>query len=158
MFHWCSASSTRTTTRLTKTWTRSGVSLIEIMVVLTIIVILVSMSAPSFSRSIEQSHADIAAANLRAIWNAQRIHWLDNRIYADSITDLVNLGLLDPVLASDNSRYSYAISYADSEIFSASASRHENVRWAGQLLIDESGIVTGSITGNNSTEISPGFL
>jgi Tfp pilus assembly protein PilE len=132
--------------------------LIEIMVVLTIMAVLVSMSAPSFSRSVEQSHADIAAANLRAIWNAQRIHWLDNRTYADSIADLVNLGLLDPVLASDNGRYSYAISYADSETFNASATRKANVRWSGQLLIDEGGNVVGSITGNNSVEIFPGFL
>ena len=46
---------------------RRGVSLIEVVMVTVIIGILVSLAVPTFHRAIEQSRADVAAANLLAL-------------------------------------------------------------------------------------------
>ena len=72
-----------------------GFSLVEVMVVLTILGILIAMAVPRYTRAIEQSRADIAAANLRAIWSAERLYWLENRVYTADLNRLQTLGLLD---------------------------------------------------------------
>ena len=43
---------------------RRGFTLVEMMIVLTIIAIVATMCIPTFQRAVEQSEADIAAANL----------------------------------------------------------------------------------------------
>ncbi len=125
---------------------------------LTVIGILIAMSAPSFTRSVEQSHADIAGANLRAIWSAQRLYWLENRFYAADLAALQADNLIDSSIVNGSDRYSYQIAYADSTSFDAAASRTGSARWTGQFTIDEAGVVTGTITATGADDISPGFL
>ena len=43
--------------------------------------VMIGLAMPRFSRSLESARADVAGANLRAIWTAERIYWLDNRTY-----------------------------------------------------------------------------
>ena len=112
----------------------------------------------SFTRTIEQSHADIAGANLRAIWSAERLYWLEYRTYADNLATLVSAGLLDPSIAAASGRYTYAIDAADSSTFTASASRVGSARWSGQFTIDEEGTVTGVVQALGEPDIAPGFL
>jgi Tfp pilus assembly protein PilE len=137
---------------------RAAISLLEVMVVLTVIGILLSMSAPSFTRSIEQSHADIAGANLRAIWAAQRLYWLENRIFAPDLPTLAADRLIDPTIVAGSARYSYQISYADTETFTAAAIRTGSTRWSGQFTLNDTGVVTGAISASGVADISPGFL
>ena len=66
------------------------------MVVLTVIAIMAAMCIPTFQRAIEQSRADVAAANLRAIWAAERLYWLEYHAYTDQFDNLRAMGLLDP--------------------------------------------------------------
>ena len=124
---------------------------------LVVIGVLISMSAPTFHRSIEQSWADIAGANLRAIWSAQRLYWLENRAYTSNLAELESLGLLDPTIISSTTRYVYAVSSADASTFRATATRTGSVRWTGQLAIDESGVVSGAIQAAGQPGIVPGF-
>src|SRR5450830_404694 len=84
-----------------------GFTLTELMVTLTIIAAMTAMSVPSFQRAMEQSRADIAAANLRAIWAAQRLYWLENHAYTSDLTQLQALGLLDPQLPIGASQATY---------------------------------------------------
>jgi prepilin-type N-terminal cleavage/methylation domain-containing protein len=149
--------SPRASGRATAAPGRRGVSLMEVMLVAVIIGILISMSAPSFHRGIEQSWADIAGANLRAIWSAQRLYWLENRTYTGDLSELESLGLLDPTIVSGTSRYVYAISAADGTGFRATATRIGSLRWTGQLAIDESGILSGAIQAVGEPSIVPGF-
>jgi prepilin-type N-terminal cleavage/methylation domain-containing protein len=91
---------------------RRGFTLTELMVVTVIIGVMAAMSAPSFQRAIEQSRADIAAANLRAIWAAERLYWLENHIYTDKLSQesppgLIQAGLLDPRLPLSASDATY---------------------------------------------------
>ena len=137
---------------------RRGFSLVELMVVCTVMLILIAMAAPSFRRGMEQSRADIAGANLRAIWTAQRVHWLEYRTYADDLSVLESLDLLDPTIAAATDRYVYSIPSADDSTFTASATRSGSVRWAGQFTIDQDGVVSGVIQATGQPDIDPGFL
>jgi prepilin-type N-terminal cleavage/methylation domain-containing protein len=136
---------------------RAGFSLMEIMVVLVIMGILMSMAVPSFHRAIEQSRADVAGANLQAIWSAQRLYWLDNHAYTADLTLLNSLGLVDPSVVSATNVYVYAISAADANTFSATATRTGSTLWAGEFFINESGTLSGSISTIGQADIQPGF-
>jgi prepilin-type N-terminal cleavage/methylation domain-containing protein len=141
---------------------RSGFTLTELMVTVTIIGVLVGMSAPHFGRALEQSRADFAVANLRAIWAAQRLYWLENRAYADKLTQaspkgLFELGLLDPAIVSTTGDYTYSIPSAGSSTFQAKATRAAGLNWAGEFTIDETGTTSGSITATGQPAITPGF-
>ena len=132
---------------------RRGWSLVELMVVLTVIGILLALSAPPYRRSLEQARADLAAANLRAIWAAQRLYWLDQHHYAGSFADLQPL--LDPTVAAGTPYYTYAVVSADETTFTVSATRTGSTVWTGTLVIDQTGQLTGTIQG--SSTITPGF-
>ena len=136
---------------------RSGYSLIEVLVALTIISILTSMAVPAFQRAVDQSRADIAGANLRAIWSAERCYWLENRTYTSDLSTLVTLDLLDPAIVSSSTFYSYQITAATSSSFTAKATRIGSSRWSGQFTITQAGTVTGSITASGEVPISPGY-
>jgi Tfp pilus assembly protein PilE len=132
---------------------RWATTLMEVVLVMTILGILVALSMPSFGRAVEQSRAEIAAANLRAIWSAQRLYWLEHRSYATSLADLSPL--LDPALTSTTSPYTYAISAADATTFTATATRTGSTHWSGQLTIDQAGAVAGALQTPGDTDIVP---
>jgi prepilin-type N-terminal cleavage/methylation domain-containing protein len=155
---------------------RRSFTLTELMVVMVIIGIMAVMSVPSFQRAIEQSQADIAVANLRAIWAAQRLYWLENHVYSDQLScstesqkGLKELGLIDRELplteGTDTYRrggYSYSLSTgSDGTTFTATATP---VNGAGYFTIDQAGHVSDQ-EGSSSNpyimiggvKITPGF-
>ncbi len=140
---------------------RRGFTLTEIMIAMTIICILVTMSTPIYSKAIEQARLDTAARELKTIWSAQRVYWLDNRTYAEDLITLQNLDLLSSKLAlsqeSVKSFYFFEISSADDEAFSATAIRNASNKWSGQITIDEFGTLTGSISASDGTVLVPVF-
>ena len=136
---------------------RRGMSMIEIMLVLAIVSVLIATAAPSFGRNMEQSRADIAGANLRAVWTAERVYWLEYRRYADSLGELESLDLIDRVIATASEPYTYQVR-ADADTFTVEAIRSGSSRWRGTLSIDETGSVTGSIEAEGEMPIEPGFL
>ncbi len=128
---------------------RAGFSFLEVMVVLTLMGIMIAIAAPTFRRTIETATADIAIANLRAVWAAQRVYWIANRAYASDISTLVSLDLLNPeVLPSHGtySYYTYSITSADTSTFSATAQRTSGASYVGSFQIDQNGTVAGSIS------------
>ena len=132
-------------------------TLIEVLITLTVISVVLAMSAPSVVRTMEQAHADMVGANLRAIWIAERAYWLDHRVYATDLATLQTAGLLDPSIVA-GSRYTYAISNADGSHFRAVATRVGSGVWSGQLAIDETGAISGAVTNARSNyQITPGF-
>ena len=124
--------------------TRRGYTIVEIMVVLTMMGILMSVAATSFRRALEQSRFDLAAANLRSIWTAERLYWLEHHTYAGGaggLNFLVGEGLIDPSMVADARFYSYAIPSADSTTFTATATRI-NSPWIGTITIDQTGALS----------------
>ncbi len=146
--------------RLADERTRRGFTLVELSVVVIVVVLLATMSAPIYSRAIEYAKAETAAASLRSVWSAQRIYWLEYKTFAPSLADLESMDLVTPALretqSSPNATYVYLIADADSAQFLASATRNSSTIWAGQLQIDEDGQVIGVITGPGGQTISPG--
>jgi len=134
---------------------RRAFSLTEVSVVLTILAILLAMAVPSFRRSLEQSKADIAAANLRGLWVAERVYWLETRAFTADMSKLESLGLVDPALTSTGNPYVYKITRARANTFSASANRSGSTQWSGALTIDQTGIVKGQIRERGGRVIEP---
>lgn len=136
---------------------RRGWSLVEVVVVLTMMAILVSLSVPIFRRALEQAQADIAAANLRAVWSAERLYWLENHVYSSDLNELRALGLLDPSLLSSSSAYVYQLQSNGATAFTATATRNGSTLWSGTLIVDQSGNFSGVIMAPGQTTITPGF-
>ena len=136
---------------------RDGFSLVEVMVVVTVMGVLITMSAPSFRRSMEQAKADVAAANLRGIWSAERLYWQEYRTYTTNLATLQSLGLIDPTTVSANTVYVYTVTSASSSAFTAKATRTGSTQYSGQLTIDSAGVVSGTITATGKPNIVPGF-
>jgi len=135
---------------------RRGMSLLELAIVTVIVGILASMSLPSFQRGLEQSRADLAATNLRSVWSAQRLYWLDYRTYAPDLATLESLGLLDQAVSAQTV-YSFDITGADDNAFTATAARAVNARWNGTLSIDETGVVSGFLSAAGLPDIVPSY-
>ena len=146
----------------------------ELMVVVAIIGILVAFSVPSFQRAIEQSRADVAAANLRAIWAAERLYWLEYHAYTTNLSQnstpsgasLVDLGLVDPALAGEAvmGGYSYKVEFPSSDptglnAFTATATRTGSSRWSGFFTMDQTGVIPDSnvVSATGQPDIKPGF-
>ncbi len=132
-----------------------GWSLTELMVASIIIALLASAAMPRFDSALEQSRVDLAAAGLRTVWTGQRLYWLINRRYAASVADLQNAGVLDHSIGSDGTCYSYEITAADAASFQAKATRINSQRWQGELVISETGTVSGEISDTGGTVIQP---
>jgi len=137
--------------------TRRGWSLVEVFVVITVISILIVISVPTFGRAVEQSQADIAAANLRAIWTAERLYWLENHTYTADLTVLQTNGLLDPAVVSGNTVYVYQVPSAGASNFTANAVRTGSQRWTGGFTIDDTGTLSGLVQAGGQPAIVPGF-
>jgi prepilin-type N-terminal cleavage/methylation domain-containing protein len=147
-------------TVITKRSTNAGgFTLTEILIAMTIMAILVTMSTPIYSKAIEQGRLDGAARELKTIWSAQRVYWLDNHSYAENIAALQNLDLLRSDLplsqGSVSAMYIYEIASADGESFTASAVRNASSKWSGEIEINEFGVITGSVTATDGTELLP---
>ena len=102
-------------------------------------VVLVAVPAPTFLRAIEQSKLDVAAANLRSVWNAQRFFYLENKRYG-SLAELAapadgSDGLVDVSIASGATFYAYSLApSADGQSFVASATHPAGSRCVGDDL------------------------
>ena len=136
---------------------RRGWSLVEVMVVIMLMSILISMSMPTFEVALEQSKADIAAANLRAVWTAQRLYWLENQTYCTSLSQLNTQGLLDPALVSATTPYAYHVGLAGASTFTVTAIRTGSQRWQGTFTMDQTGSISGGIQALGTAPILPGF-
>jgi len=136
---------------------RRGTTLMEVAVVTTIIGVMAAMSAPSFQRAMEQSRADLAGANLRAIWSAERLYWLEYRTYTTDLSALQSLGLLDPSIVSSQTFYVYQVTSTSADTFTATANRVLNARWNGAFSIDDTGLPSGALTSTGDPNIVPNY-
>ncbi len=137
---------------------KGGYTLIEMLVAMVVSATLLSMGIPRFQQSLEQSRADVAGANLRAIWSAQRLYWLENRTYAPDLATLLSANLIDPSLTTSTAPYSYLVASASDSWFTATATRGGTTYWSGTLTIAADGSFSGSVQqGNGAITIVPGF-
>jgi type II secretory pathway pseudopilin PulG len=138
---------------------RRGYTLVEAFVVLVVMCVLISMGLPQFQLSLEKARADVAGANLRSIWSAQRLYWLENRIYAPDLPTLQSANLIDPSLPTTTAPYAYSMTVApDGSTFTATATRSGPTSWSGSFSIAADGTFTGSIQqSGHGVTITPDF-
>jgi prepilin-type N-terminal cleavage/methylation domain-containing protein len=144
-----------------------GYSLIEMIVTIMVVGVLISMGIPRFQQSLEQARANVAGANLQAIWSAERLYWLNNRVYAiDVATPLDTLlaanpssPLIDVALTTTTASYTYNVTSPDNGItFTATATRNGSSAWSGDWTIDQNGQTGGAILhGSQASTIVLGF-
>jgi Tfp pilus assembly protein PilE len=135
-----------------------GSSMVELSVTLVVMGVLLSLGVPRFQGSLEQSRADVAGANLRAIWSGQRLYWLQNRTYAPNLATLQAAGLIDSSLVNAGTTYTYEVTAASDTDFTATATRVGSLVWSGTLTIAADGTISGSIQqAGSTTSIVPGF-
>jgi type IV pilus assembly protein PilE len=132
---------------------RRAFTLMEVMVVLTIMGIMMAIPAPRFLRAVEQSKLDVAAGHLRSIWAAQRFYRLEHGRYGSLAELAPGTGgddvLIDPALRSGETIYAYAITLGgDSQSFIATALHPDHPRCVGSLTIDEQGTLFSGVTYN----------
>jgi type II secretory pathway pseudopilin PulG len=128
------------------------------LIAMVVFATLISMGIPHFQQSLEQSRADIAGANLRSIWSAQRLYWLENRTYSPDLPTLLSANLIDPSLTTSTSPYTYQIASSSSTWFTATAARSGSTAWAGTFTIAADGTFSGTIQqSGGSVSIVPGF-
>ena len=138
---------------------RSGYSLVEAIVGLVMMSVLVAMGVPRFQLSLEQSRANVAGANLRSIWSAQRLYWLGYRSYAPDLATLQSANLIDPSLATSTAPYSYSVTVSgDGGSFNATATRAGTLAWSGGFTIASDGGFSGDVQqAGQATLIVPNF-
>jgi type IV pilus assembly protein PilE len=131
----------------------------ELIVALVIMSVLLAMGVPRFTLCMEQSRANVAGANLRSIWSAQRLYWLQNRAYAPDLPTLQSANLIDPSLATATAPYAYSVWVsADGSTFTAKATRAGTTSWSGEFTIAADGSFSGSVQqAGQSTTIVPSF-
>ncbi len=134
-----------------------GSSLVELIITILVLGVLLSMGIPQFAQSLEQSRANVAGANLRAIWSAQRIYWLENRTYSPDLPTLLAANLIDPSLITATAPYTYAVSGSSSSAFTATATRTGSATWSGSYTIIQDGTFSGTVQSSSSVTIVPGF-
>jgi len=148
-----------------------GHTLVELTVVMFVMALLASFGVPRFVHSLEQAKVDMAASNLRAIWTAQRLYWLEHQTYAPDLNSLYTdpvdsenfLAMPGPV---DPTQPYYTCQMAPGSgtatYFQATATRSSSTSWSGNLSIGEglppgltNSVVTGSITGPDGYVYNP---
>jgi type IV pilus assembly protein PilE len=136
----------------------AGYSLVEMLVAMIVTGVLVSIGVPRFQQSLEQSRANVAGANLRAIWATQRLYWLENRTYAPDLNTLLSANLIDPSLPTAAVPYSYTVANASDSWFTATATRSGSTNWSGSFTIAADGTFSGSVQqSGQGIIIVPGF-
>ena len=149
-----------------------GFTLTELMVTVMMIGIMAAITVPSYRQAIEQSRADVAGSTLRAIWAAERLYWLGNQTFTNDLGLLKgDLGLLDPKLSTAepagsseywNSYYWYDVtlnydSASPPNVIGFEAKAHA-ANYTGRtstLKIDESGEISGNVSGGGGRTITP---
>ncbi len=99
---------------------QAGITLIELMMVLTIVAILGAIAVPSYTQYTRRAHrTDAKTALLRLATNQERFY-LQNRRYGTN-AELAALGFPNNPPRSDNGAYAIAITAADASGFTATA-------------------------------------
>jgi general secretion pathway protein G len=75
---------------------QSGLTLVELMIVVAIIGVLASIAIPAYEDHIEKARVAQAVSDIVSISLKAEAYWNDERKYPDSLADIGAAGMLDP--------------------------------------------------------------
>ncbi len=78
----------------------AGFTLVELMIVVTVIAIVTAMAIPAVSRSRMGANEGSAVSSIKAIITANQVYETRFNSYASQLTDLSDLGIIDEVLGA----------------------------------------------------------
>ncbi len=131
----------------------SGHSLLEVIVVVSIIGVVAAAAAPQYTRTVENAKADQAIETLRSLWGAQRIYRLENGAFADSLKALYAVGLIDRIALKPGGPFTYELT-GSNDAFLAEAERTGS-QWNGSFTIDEEGTLGGWLQNAGGERVTP---
>ena len=132
----------------------SGFSLVELMVAVTLLGIMASIAAPRFAVAMETAKVDICTAQLRSIWIAQRMYWLEKGTYSETLDDLFQMKLIEGQLVTVEDPFRVYLVMADVNSFQAAATRSDST-WEGTITINEVGEIQGEIEDEEGRSVRP---
>ncbi len=133
-----------------KAITRSGFTLVEIMIVVAIVMTILAIAGPSFLRSRVIANEGAALSNCRSINNACQLFHLNRDTYPSSLSDLIepesNPPYIDPGLASGTKQgYHFDFNLVDADHFTLNANPTSSGLLRGRYFyMDESGVIHGN--------------
>jgi len=124
---------------------KRGFTLTEMMIVVAIVIVIVTISAPSILRSRVVANEGAAMANLKTVGRACQAYHLDSQRYPASLSDLstANPPYIDNVLGNGLKQgYRFEYDSSDADHFSVNAnSAHTGLLKGRYFYMDESGTI-----------------
>lgn len=124
---------------------RRGFTIVEIMIVISIVMVLVSLAIPQILRSRVIGNETAAIANLKTLNNATQQYCLDVKTYPNALTDLSdsNPPYVDRYLASGSKQsYTFVYELVNADHFTIRASSQNTGLLRGRYFYtDESGVI-----------------
>lgn len=107
--------------RARKRFGNAGFTLIELMIVMTILLVLVSISIPAYERSILRTHETALREELFGMRQALALYWEDKQERPQSLQELVSTGYLkilprDPITGSSDTWVGQTLQQSDQTI------------------------------------------
>ncbi len=124
---------------------RRGFTLIEIMIVVSIVIVLITLAVPNILRSRVVANEGAALGNLRAINNGCQLYHINQETYSENLSALAQTTppYLDPNLASGEKQgYQFIYSRVSNDHFTVNANpTHTGLLKGRYFYLDESGII-----------------
>ena len=136
----------------------SGFSLIELLIVVTVIGVIASIAIPSLLRSKAAANESAAISYLRSWTAAQELYILKFGDYADADGQLFNEGLISSKAAADSHGYTFSLDNPSGSITTwwgrgwPDTPGSTGSRW---FYIDQTGVIRYSTTGDADASSPP---
>ncbi len=130
---------------------RAGFGLLELMVVIVVLGVLATAAVPRATYQAERLRLDRAVQDLRSIWKAERRHRLMTGVWTDDLDQLVSEGLLRLRPEGDAAHWTCEVAVARGDRLVIRARRKPEGSWRGEIVLDETGEVSGFVTDGGTT-------
>jgi prepilin-type N-terminal cleavage/methylation domain-containing protein len=141
--------------RSRKVGSNSGFSLMELILVLGIVGMLSTAAVPSFKVAVEETRVDRSVGELRSMWIAQRLHFLQAGRFADSLAELSKANLLPMGATGRTEGFAFKIQPDRRGELKMKARRVKDSSWSGEIYLDKNARLKGEISSKQGDVVTP---
>lgn len=131
--------------RLRHAASRSGFSLFELLLVLTIIMLMTSAAVPSFTDANESARLQRATAELESLGLSQRVYRLETGRFSDSVEELQRAALIPGNQPGEIDGYRFLMRRDALGRPRIVARREGHALWSGEISLDAQARLSGEI-------------